>query len=71
MYTWDKIAEAYPDLWVIITDINEEDGEIKSCKLLAVCNSDETHVQIKKYKELEMKFECVRTTFKSPNIGVI
>jgi hypothetical protein len=71
VYMWNEIVERYPNLWVIITDVKEKNGEIKTCKLLNVCKSDETHILIKKYKGLGIEFECVRTTFAAPNIGVI
>lgn len=71
IYTWDTIVKEYPDLWVIITDIKEHSGEIKSCKLLEVCTADERAACVQRYKNLEIKFRCTRTTFSAPNVGIL
>ena len=69
IYTWNEIVTNYPNLWVIITDVKESDGEIKSCRLLDVCTKTNKHEYIKKYLNSDIKFECMRTTFKAPNAG--
>ena len=71
VYTWDAIVKEYPDLWVIITEVKESDGEIKSCRLLDVCTKANKHEYIKKYLNSGLKFECQRTTFKAPNAGIL
>lgn len=71
VYTWEKIINAYPDLWVIVTDVKKADGEIESCKLLDVCTKDDKHKYIKKYLNSNIKFECHRTVFKAPNTGML
>jgi macrodomain Ter protein organizer (MatP/YcbG family) len=68
---WEEIVKEYPDSWVIITDVKESDGEIKTCKLLDVCTKDNKHEYIKKYLNSDLKFECQRTTFKAPNAGIL
>ena len=70
-YTWEEITKAYPDLWVIITDVKESAGEIISCKLLDVCSKDDKHNYIDKYLNSNIKFECHRTTFRAPNVGML
>lgn len=71
VYTWKEITETYPDLWAIVTDVKEDNGEIESCRLLAVCTKDDKHKYIKKYLNSNIKFECHRTVFKAPNIGML
>jgi len=70
-YTWKEITKAYPDLWVIITDIKESGGEIKTCRLMDVCEADERAVYVKKYINSGIKFKCERTTFRGPNVGIL
>lgn len=70
-YTWEEITKAFPDTWVIITDIKEKNGEIKTCKLLDVCSADERAVYVKKYINSGKKFKCERTTFRGPNVGIL
>ncbi|MCM1145015.1 MAG: hypothetical protein NC318_07520 [Blautia sp.] len=70
-YTWEEITREYPDLWVIITNVKESAGEIKSCKLLDVCTKGDKYKYIEKYLNSNIKFECHRTTFKAPNAGIL
>ena len=70
-YTWKKIVEEYPDLWVVITEVKECNGEINTCKLLAVCTKEDKYKYIEKYLNSGIKFECQRTTFKAPNAGIL
>ena len=70
-YRWEEIVKAYPDSWVIITEVKESNGEIKSCRLLDVCTKANKHEYIKKYLDTGLKFECQRTTFKAPNAGML
>lgn len=70
-YTWNEIAQAYPDQWAFISNVKRQAGEIISCKLLAVCSLDERPSYISKYMTEGKKFECERTTFKAPNLGVL
>lgn len=71
VYTWEEIVKTYPDTWVIITNVKESNGEIKSCKLLDICTKANKHEYIKKYLNTNIKFECKRTTFKAPNVGML
>lgn len=71
VYTWDTIVKEYPDSWVIITEVKESAGEIKSCRLLDVCTKANKHEYIEKYLKSGLKFECQRTTFKAPNAGIL
>ena len=72
VYKWSDIVEAYPDLWVFITDVVEtQDGNIDTCKLLKVCKHDETAKYIKQFKEEGITFWCERTTFSAPNVGFL
>ena len=71
IYRWEEIVKAYPDSWVIIADVKESNGEIKSCRLLDVCTKANKHEYIKKYLNAGLKFECQRTTFKAPNTGIL
>ncbi len=67
IYKWEEIEKTYTDLWVIITEVKESNGEVKSCKLLDVCTKVNKHKYIKKYLKTGIKFECKRTTFKDNN----
>ena len=71
IYKWNEIVKAYPDLWVIITNVKEHDGEIESCKLLDVCSKENKSDYIRKYMASNIEFECRRTTFNAPNIGML
>lgn len=71
IYTWKEITREYPDSWVIITDIKESAGEIKTCKLMDVCKANERAAYVKKYMDSGKKFKCERTTFKGPNVGIL
>lgn len=71
VYKWEEITRAYPNMWVIITEVKESNGEIKSCKLLDICTKNNKHEYIKKYLDKGIKFECQRTTFKAPNAGIL
>lgn len=70
-YKWQEIVSTYPDLWVIVTDIKEQDGAIQSCKLLDVCTADERATHISKYIGSGIKTRLVRTTFSAPNVGIL
>ena len=70
-YTWNEITTTYPNKWAIITNVKKKNGEIDTCKLLAICNQSDRHIYVKKYLEQDIKFECERTTFNAPNIGVM
>lgn len=70
-YKWEEIEKEYPDLWVIITDVKEKAGEIKSCKLLEVCTADERAKCVSKYINLDIELRCERTTFNAPNVGML
>lgn len=71
VYKWADIALEFPNKWAIITDVKEKDGLIYTCKVLNICTQDEKAKLIKMYKETGIKFECERTTFSAPNMGVL
>ena len=71
VYQWSEIEQIYPDLYVIITDVKEQAGEIVSCRLLDVCSKQDKPKYIKKYMESNIKFDCCRTTFNAPNVGTL
>lgn len=70
-YTWEEIVKNYPDLYVFITNVKEQDGEIKTCKLLNVCNKENKSIFVKKYRDSGISFECCRTTVNLPDLGVL
>lgn len=70
-YKWEEIEKEYPDLWVIITDVKEHAGEIKSCKLLDVCTADKRADYMNKYIKQDIELRCERTTFNAPNVGIL
>ena len=57
-------------MYAFITDVKENNGEIISCKLLNICTKIEKSNYIQKYIQQGIKFECHRTTFNAPNIGI-
>lgn len=69
-YTWEQIVEAYPELWVFLTESDFKDGyNVKSGVLVAVSTFEKreaTHVRL--HNE-NIKFVCRRTTFAGPKIG--
>ncbi len=71
VYQWSEIEQAYPDLWVIITNIKEHAGEIISCKLLDVCTANERANYVSKYIGSGVKTRLVRTTSNDPNVGIL
>lgn len=71
VYTWDIIASTYPNMWAFITDVKRHNGEITSCRLLAISSKDDKVIYLQKYFNSNIKFECCRTTFNAPNIGVL
>lgn len=71
VYTWKEIETAIPNMWVIITDVKEKDGMIVSCKLLDICTKADKVKYLNKYLNKGIKFECERTTFNAPNVGIL
>lgn len=71
VYKWEDIVREYPDLWVIVTDVKENAGEIVTCRLLDVCTYDGKAQCVKKYINSEMKTRLLRTTFNDPNVGIL
>lgn len=71
IYKWSDIQAVYPNMWAIITDVKEKDGMIITCRVLCICTQNEKANIIKKYKSAGLKFECERTTFSAPNMGVL
>lgn len=68
-YKWTDIVNHYPDKWAVLTDVVRADGEIKTCKLLAICSKEEKNQYYDKYLGTNIEFQIVRTTWKGPNIG--
>ena len=69
IYSWKEIVDQYPDKYAVVTDIVRTDGEIKTCKLLAICSKEEKYFYYNKYLGAEIEFQIVRTTWKGPTIG--
>lgn len=71
VYKWTEIEQEYPNLWVCITDVKEVDEAIDTCRLLDVCTFENKSDYMKKYASMGIEFECQRTTFKAPNVGML
>ena len=71
VYKWQIIVSEYPNMWAFITDIKEKDGQIISCRLLAICSHKDKAKYIQSFKRRGIHFECERTTFSAPNMGVL
>ena len=50
VYKWQIIVSEYPNMWAFITDIKEKDGQIISCRLLAICSHKDKAKYIKSFK---------------------
>ena len=70
-YKWSVISETYPNMYVIITDIKEKGGLIQSCKLLEITSYENKEEVVHRYRKSNINFDCVRTTFSAPNVGVL
>lgn len=72
IYNWNDIVNSYPNMWAFITDIEEDDdGMIQSCRLLAICSYEKKENYVVQFMEQGIDFDCVRTTFSAPNMGVL
>jgi hypothetical protein len=38
---WEQIVDLFPDMWVVVTDYEKEEGLLRRCKLIAVFTDDE------------------------------
>lgn len=70
-YTWDVISKTCPDMYAIITDVTYKGGDIVKCKLLCVVPYEKKAETVMKYRRSGINFDCERTTFKGPNVGVL
>lgn len=71
VYTWDEIVKNYPNMYAIITDVVKEHEEIKRCKLLEIVSFEDEEKTCHEYKKAGRHFDCVRTTFSVPSVGVL
>jgi hypothetical protein len=70
-YSFKEISEAYPDKWVILTDVKEKDGEVVRCKLLGICTHSELIENRQPFIDKHIPIACMRTTINMPNMGVM
>lgn len=73
MCKWDSIVSQYPDMWVFI-DLDrtqKRNGFIEKCFVFAICPFEEKDRYIVKFREQGRHFDCIRTTFSAPTLGVI
>ena len=68
---WNEFVVNNPDMYAVITDVKEKDGEIQSCTLLDVVTFEDRASAIRRYKEQGYALECIRTTYAGPNAGVM
>ena len=69
---WKEIESKYPDMWAFIANVKRNNvGEMKSFELLNVCTKKDKAKWLKKYIDEDIEFECIRTTFRMPNTGVL
>lgn len=69
-YRWSDITEKYPNMYAIITDVIRKNEMIQSCKLLKIVPYEQEEETVCHYMDLGIDFDCVRTTFSAPNMGV-
>ena len=70
-YSWDDIAGKYPDMWLFMTNVCKINGSIKSFKFLALCPHEEKASFMNKFRDQGILYECERTSFSAPNMGVL
>ncbi len=70
VYKWKEIAKEYPNMYAIITDVKRKNEMIQSCKLLKIVPYKERSKTVCYYMDLGIDFDCVRTTFSAPTMGV-
>ncbi|MBQ9609475.1 MAG: hypothetical protein IJV15_08545 [Lachnospiraceae bacterium] len=71
VYKWSLISATYPNMYAIITDVKEKGGLIQSCKLLEITTYENKEKVVHEYKNSDINFDCVRTTFSAPNMGAL
>ncbi len=70
--TWEELQKQYPNSWAFIKNVKRnKDGDIIDFDLLNVCKKNEKAKYLKQYMQQPFKFECIRTTFNGPNVGVM
>ncbi len=70
-YTWKELAEAYPDMWVFLTEVEYDLHKVSSAVLVAVStfeHRDEVFQQVDKDCS---DFIVRRTTPAFPTVGVL
>ncbi len=58
-------------MYAIITDIEKEDGIIRTCRLLEIVPFEREEETVIRYMDLGVDFDCVRTTFSAPGCGIL
>lgn len=71
VYSWESISLAYPNKYAIITDVERDKGVILKCKLLEVVPYSKKTETVLRYMDSGISFDCVRTTYSAPNVGVL
>lgn len=71
IYNWDDIVKKYPDKWLFMTDVDKNNGVIGKFKFLAICSHDKKASFMRKFRDEGISYECERTTFAAPNMGVL
>ena len=70
-YSWKDIAAAYPGMWLFMTDVAKKNGVIDRFRFLALCDHNQKASYMKKFRLDGIPYECERTTFAAPNLGVL
>ena len=70
VYQWEEITKAYPNMYAIITDVARKDEMIQSCRVLKIVPYEQEEETVCYYMDSGIDFDCVRTTFSAPNMGV-
>lgn len=70
---WDEIKKTYPDWWAFIDPekTKRKDGFIDKCYIYFVCPVEEKGLYVDELRKRQVHFDCIRTTFSAPNVGVI
>ena len=70
-YLWKDVVRAYPDMWLFMSDVEKTDGAIDRFRFLALCPHSEKASYMRKFRDQGIPYECERTTFSVPNMGVL
>ena len=72
-YKWEDLVEQFPDMWVFYdtTKSKKKNGVLDKVFVLAICSFSERTSTILSFDNLGIDFDCARTTFSAPTVGML